>query len=283
MSRLLSKAKRAAEGQLFFSPAKVNVFLRVLGKRADGFHEISSLFQAIDLGDEITVIPSSFDQFSTSLSSLPMDESNLVVKALALFRKKTGNSQCFHIHLDKKIPLQAGLGGGSSNAATTLWALANSTGNNLSQEELLELSQELGSDVSFFFSSGVAHVSGRGERLEDLPYGNFLPSFFWIAKPSFGLATAAVYQAFTSSTTQNSSLFYNDLEEPAFSLEPSLKRLKKELLQMGFEQVVMSGSGSAFFCLGEVSSPTYEGVEFFKVHPLKRASTQWYKQRNAHA
>ncbi|MES2198630.1 MAG: hypothetical protein V4489_00475, partial [Chlamydiota bacterium] len=127
---MLGLDSKAAEFQQlsFLSPAKINVFFKVLRKREDGFHEISSLYQAITLFDTLQIRLSAKDEFTCSDPSLSLDHTNLVNKALNLFRKKTGSSDQFSIHLDKKIPMQAGLGGGSSNAATALWAFSKLLG-----------------------------------------------------------------------------------------------------------------------------------------------------------
>ncbi len=105
-----------------FSPAKVNLFLRVVSKRADGFHDLSSVFQTISLGDTLTFELCDHDVLTCSDAKLPVNDSNLIMKAVKLFRRNTGFQSGFKIHLNKKIPTESGLGGGSSNAATTLWA-----------------------------------------------------------------------------------------------------------------------------------------------------------------
>ena len=111
---------------LLSSPAKINLFFRVIGKRDDGYHEIESLYQAIDLCDQLTIehAEEERDSLSSSNSELPCDETNLILQAAHLFKKKTGISKHFHFDLKKVIPIQAGLGGGSSNAATTFWGLS---------------------------------------------------------------------------------------------------------------------------------------------------------------
>lgn len=137
-----------------FSPAKINLFLRVLGKRSDGYHEIASLFQAINLGDNLTFTLSEQDHLTCSDPHLPCDHTNLVIKAVHLFRKKTNLDTPVTIHLEKEIPSQAGLGGGSSNAATTLWALNALHNYPYTIGQLQIWSAEIGSDIPFFFLSG---------------------------------------------------------------------------------------------------------------------------------
>lgn len=268
----------------FFSPAKINLFFRVLYKRDDGFHEIASLYQAIDLGDHLHIRRALEDRFTCSDATLAMCDKNLVVKALYLFREITGILDPVNIHLDKKIPREAGLGGGSSNAATTLLALYELFELTPSMSDLRQHGATLGSDVPFFFSSGTSYCTGRGEKLEDVSLReSFYETSIWIAKPFLGLSTPEVYKACKPSSLlprdprtsldsflSSQPLFYNDLEEAAFSVCPQLKNFKNTLLACGFDQVVMSGSGSSFFCLGSAEPPVLENVAWYKVKPWRR-------------
>ncbi len=274
---------------LLFSPAKVNLFFRVLNKRADGYHEIASLYQAIDLGDTLEVSLSDKDELSCDHPSLPTDSTNLILKATRLFRQKTGLSLYAKIHLHKQIPLEAGLGGGSSNAATTLWALNLLAGSPASLDDLALWSGELGSDISFFFSTGTAYCTGRGEIFKTIPDFALLRKL-WIAKPSYGLSTPTVYKACTPSIfpsrdpeealsqhVQGQPYYFNDLEIPAFQLKPELATLKKDLLALGFSHVTMTGSGTAFFCLGAPTlQPQLPGIAFYETQPLSRKDHCWY-------
>ena len=157
----------------------------MLSKREDGYHEIASLVQAVSLFDEIQISLEERDAFFCEDSTIPRDESNLILKSLSLFRKKTGWKGACCIRLDKKIPVEARLGGGSGNAATTLWGLNQLTGMGIEERELASWVSEFSSDAPFFFSSGTAYSRGRGERLEDLPPLNL--EAFWIIKPKAGL------------------------------------------------------------------------------------------------
>lgn len=132
------------------SPAKVNLFLRIVGKRPDGYHELASLFQSISLYDLLHFTPSTQDVLTCTDPSLPIDKTNLIWKAVDLFRKKTNLHTFVKVHLEKNIPTQAGLGGGSSNAATTLWALNQLCGKPATDLQLSQWAGEIGSDVSFF-------------------------------------------------------------------------------------------------------------------------------------
>ena len=259
----------------FFSPAKVNLFFRVLRKRSDGYHEIASLYQAIDLGDWITFCPSDHDELTCSPPTLPCDETNLISKARALFRTHI-NLPPVHIHLEKQIPMQAGLGGGSSNAATTLWALNQLTNTPLSTEQLMTLGSFLGSDVPFFFSSGTAFCTGRGEIIA--PF-SLSPVQGMVEKPPYGLSTPEVYrnvrvdklpltdvEEVLRSFRDGHLHLFNDLEYSAFQLEPRLRAFKEELLSQ-FKTVSMTGSGTAFFCLSDQGT----------IRSIQRTASTWYQ------
>lgn len=272
-----------------FSPAKINLFLKVLGKRPDGYHELSSLFQTIDLGDFLTFSFHSEDSLTCTDPVIPIDESNLISKAIHLFRRKTGIQKKYKVHLEKNVPIQAGLGGGSSNAATTLWALNQLSGHPATTEDLQKWSAEIGSDIPFFFSEGTAYCTGRGEHVQSL-----LPQpsrSCWIIKPSIGLSTPEVYKRLSAAPLSEEVMrrddlkaffsepyFYvNDLEKPAFALCPPLSALKDSLKQQGFDVVMMTGSGSAFFCLGDGRQAVFgENLFACKAHFRNRKAGFWY-------
>lgn len=248
------------------SPAKLNLFFRVLRKRPDGYHDIASLFQAIDLSDRLFFSWAEKDTITCTDPSIPCDGSNLVTKALTLFRSRFPIAPV-KIHIEKKIPIQAGLGGGSSNAATTLKGLNDLLGRPASLQQLIEMGTPIGSDVAFFFSSGTAYCTGRGEILE--PFELPMPLTGWLAKPAYGLSTPLVYKNTRieelplrdpREALKNYPQFYNDLEISSFRLEPRLIALRNAL-QKSFNQVTMTGSGTAFFCLGGTPKPL-EGVTF---------------------
>jgi 4-diphosphocytidyl-2-C-methyl-D-erythritol kinase len=272
-----------------FSPAKINLFLRVVSKRPDGYHELSSVFQAISLGDTLSIELHDRDQLTCRDPLLPVDDSNLVLKAIRLFRRKTNTEVFFKVHLDKRIPTQAGLGGGSSNGATALWACNQLTGLNLPLSTLAEWGGEIGSDIPFFFSQGTAYCTGRGESVHHLP--PLAGRSLWIIKPPEGLSTPEVYGRLNLKNSIRDKLldndleeflsgcltFYNDLEPPAFELSPKLKELKKSLIEGGFETVLMTGSGSAFFCLGEGKLPADPKNGVFQAYFINRTLDQWYQ------
>ncbi len=250
-----SRELAGARSITLFSPAKINLFLRILGKRPDGYHELASLFQTINLGDTLTFTFSSTDQLTCTDPTLPCDGSNLVLKAVDLFRRKSGLRFSIQIDLDKKIPTQAGLGGGSSNAATTLWALNALHNFPYTDLELQSWSSEIGSDIPFFFSHGTAYCTGRGEIVRDLPPLPLMP--FSLIKPALGLSTPAIYkelkleECYAEDPEQLLASFYagnpkyiNDLEKPAFRLYSELQTIKIK------ENAFMTGSGSALIAMG---------------------------------
>ncbi|KAL5221720.1 hypothetical protein ABZP36_026433 [Zizania latifolia] len=290
-----------------FSPCKINVFLRITGKRPDGFHDLASLFHVISLGDTIKFSLSPIktkDRLSTNVSGVPVDESNLIIKALNLYRKKTGTDNFFWIHLDKKVPTGAGLGGGSSNAATALWAANQFSGCIASEKDLQEWSGEIGSDIPFFFSQGAAYCTGRGEIVEDIrnPLPANLPMV--LIKPPEACSTAEVYKRLrleqTSQTdplvllkeiTENGisqDACVNDLEPSAFQVLPSLKKLKKRIIAANrgdYNAVFMSGSGSTIVGIGAPDPPAfvyddddYKDVFVSEACFLTRNENEWYRE-----
>ncbi|MBF8262695.1 MAG: 4-diphosphocytidyl-2-C-methyl-D-erythritol kinase [Parachlamydiales bacterium] len=252
----------------YLSPAKLNLFFRVLNKRPDGYHSIASIYQAIDLADHITLSDAPSDRLTCTDPNLPCDASNLAYKALQLFRS---HYECpnVHIHLDKRIPMQSGLGGGSSNAATVLWALNQRAGRRASLGAIQSMGAQIGSDVAFFLSLGTAYCTGRGEILEPIRH-MFIEGC--LAKPSYGLSTPLVYretkigeldpvdpEQVLKSYQAGVPLYFNDLEKAAFRIEPRLVHFKEQLQKNGFRYVCMTGSGTAFFCLGGDSSTANGG------------------------
>lgn len=245
------------------SPAKLNLFLKVVRRREDGYHDLESLFQTISLFDTLSFELTEKDAFVCSMPEIS-HYSNLAWKAVELYRKETGFNERIHLSLDKEIPLQAGLGGGSSNAATALKGMNQLAGNRLSLTDLKELALQLGSDVPFFFTSGTAYCTGRGEVMEEL--SPLPPLNVTLIKPLQGLSTPAVFKqldlgGLPERNVQETLLnyrkgtfhFFNDLETPAFELMPELKTIKLTL-EKDFDSVTMSGSGSTLFCVGETAN-----------------------------
>jgi 4-diphosphocytidyl-2-C-methyl-D-erythritol kinase len=259
------------------SPAKLNLSLRVLSKRPDGFHEIETLMVKLPgLADEITILPADAFSFTCSDPSLPTDSSNLVVKAVEAIAEKSGQPQHFSIHLEKRIPHGAGLGGGSSNAATVLLALNSQLAEPLSPQELHELAAGIGSDVPFFLYAGAAWCKGRGEIIEAAPAPPPLPIVLF--KPGFSVSTADAYQGCLNAEplpgVRYDPYFHeglelvNDLEKPVFAKHRYLAELKDWLQnRRDTKTVLMSGSGSTMIAIlrprGRADNLIYTAHKYF--------------------
>jgi 4-diphosphocytidyl-2-C-methyl-D-erythritol kinase len=247
-----------------YAPAKINLSFEIKGRREDDFHEIETLMAPISLQDRLTIEVVGTQgsiEFSSDDPSLPKGEDNLVVRAARLFQKTATNDAGLRITLEKKIPHGAGLGGGSSDAASTLLGLNELLGARLEQKDLSALAAELGSDVPFFIARSTAMCRGRGE----LVHPTTLPMSFslLLLKPDFGVPTPWAYGRWKDSRElpgvnyapqQFAGMrFVNDLERPVFEKFVLLAHLKTWLRQQPEVAVaLMSGSGSTMFTvLGE--------------------------------
>ena len=241
------------------APAKLNLSLRVLGKREDGFHEIDTLMVKLPgLADEIEFRESEHFSFQCDDPGVPGDETNLVVKAVRAYEAATGISCNHSISLKKVVPHGAGLGGGSSDAATTLHGLNRLHGYALAVDPLRELAGKLGSDIPFFLASGAARCTGRGEKIEQLPSPAAMRVL--LLKPSFAVTTPDAYGRWKDSrelpgisyAAQDVSgvSLVNDLERPVFQKHQFLAELKHWLLdRRETSAALMSGSGSTVFAI----------------------------------
>ena len=246
------------------TPAKVNLVLEVLGKRDDGYHEISTVMQAVDLFDRLTVEVADTISLVTSDPALPTDGGNLVVRAARLLREEAGVTAGARIRLDKQIPIAAGLGGGSSDAAAALWALNRLWRLRWPTQRLRGLAERLGMDVPFFLGKGRALATGRGERLAPLPATGGLALV--LVNPNFPLSTRDVYQRVPTgwsaepagarrmaaalrsrSARQVAGALTNNLETVVEPMVPAIGRMKAALLAAGALGAVMSGSGPTVF------------------------------------
>ena len=244
------------------SLAKINLDLRVLHKRPDGFHELRTIFQTISLADTIEV---EFERGRTriELKSNVDIPGNLIVKAADLVLRSLRAKGQLRIRLTKRIPMGGGLGGGSSNAASVLLALPRLLKKKISIEKLLDLARELGSDVPFFLLGGTAVGLGRGTELYPLP--DVPPHPGLLITPDIHSSTALAYAAlnrkvlpeaspdminrFQALAWGTSAEFTNDFEMVVFSQHPQLKSMKGKLLRLGAWRAMMTGSGSALFGL----------------------------------
>ena len=255
------------------SSCKVNLLLNILGKRPDGFHELETIFQPLPLYDRLE-----FSQTASGISmtcseaTLPADSSNLVWRAAAAFLAQAAIHDGVHIHLEKKIPMAAGLGGGSGNAAATLLALNELFGGPLDPPTLQQLAAGLGSDVPFFLQTNPALGIGRGEVIEALdPFPVLSGACVLLIHPGFGVATAWAYknlslypQALNGERGKAARMIrllrdgrlaealqegYNSLEAPVLRKYPLLSLFQDFLRSEGAPLALMSGSGSTTFAI----------------------------------
>jgi 4-diphosphocytidyl-2-C-methyl-D-erythritol kinase len=256
------------------SPAKINLFLYVTGRRADGYHELFSLMAPLTLADRLEIIRSGNGiKAVCSHPDVPEDDRNLACRAAALFRsamiEKKGDPVFDHltIHIEKKIPVCGGLGGGSSNAACVLLALNESSETPFSTDEMMHLGLTLGADVPFFIFGAPAFASGVGEKLvpcRQMPHLSVIivnpgvpaSTVEVFRKLEFGLTFAPSYIIKPSSNAlpfgnklDGREILHNDLEGPACSLYPEIGTAKKEMALLLQRNVYMSGSGSSLFAL----------------------------------
>lgn len=248
------------------APAKINLFLEVKNRRPDGYHNLESVMHTVSLYDEITLAPQrSGLTLVCSRKDLPTDERNLAMKAAVALKKKLGVSAGARITLKKRIPLGAGLGGGSSDAAAVLKGLLALWKKELPPRELNSLAASIGADVPFFLTGGTAIARGIGDRIT--PLRNVQPALFLLIYPGFGVSTPWVYkhlsfpltrkQKITRMKAQLASGFpprmwgrhlFNRLEEVVFPQYPGIRHVKDLLHDLGCHSL-MSGSGSTIFGL----------------------------------
>ena len=241
--------------------AKINLDLRILGRRPDGYHEIRTILQTIDWYDEIRIEPADTFQFVSLGRPLEYANgaSNLVVRAVREFERATGRTVHAHIELVKNIPAGAGLGGGSADAAVTLMGLQQMYGEVLSPAELLKCLRSLGSDVPFFAIGGKAMGTGRGDEV--FPQEDEVGYWLVVVHPAVHISTAEAYSWLTVSAESNTIKgFYNpsgpgrgvdmpgnDFESAVFERHPVLRDVQSTLLREGARHALLSGSGSALF------------------------------------
>jgi 4-diphosphocytidyl-2-C-methyl-D-erythritol kinase len=242
------------------SPAKINLRLEILKKRKDGYHELRTVFQKIDLHD--TIHFSLKEEMGISIVTdhpdLPVGKSNLVYRAAQSILERSDYRGGVHIEIEKRIPLGAGLGGGSSNAAATLKALNQLLKVDLSQKDLIKMGLRIGADVPFFFLEGAAIGSGIGERLKEIE----LPDLWYVLiYPNFQVSTRWAYQNFVLTkrrfhinlqrflrTSEGiPHILQNDLEEVVSRHHPQIAIMKKLLLDTGALGALMTGSGPTVF------------------------------------
>jgi 4-diphosphocytidyl-2-C-methyl-D-erythritol kinase len=260
--------------------AKINLDLRVLGTRADGYHELRTVFQAIALHDVITIVPRQGPfAIECSTAGVPLDRSNLIWKAAqALWRaaRRPGDVRDLVVQLEKKIPLRSGLGGGSGNAAATLIALARVWRLDVRPSQLTDVAATLGADVPFFLAGGTALGLGRGEEI--YPLADMPRHWIVLLVPGFGVSTVDAYNWYDSERDvdrgvvrepqhvpgpwpSRAAQMINDLEPPIARRHPEIDQMKAALRRAGALAAAMSGSGSAVFGLFQRSSEARAAVQ----------------------
>lgn len=275
-----------SDARIWSAPAKVNLGLRVVGRRPDGYHLLESRFAPLDLADrlriEISPAPAAEVRIEVTghAVGVPAGADNLVVRAARAYLKTAGLGALVEIELEKLVPVGAGLGGGSSDAATVLLALSEHFANAIARPDLAALALSLGADVPFFLDPRPAWVTGVGEEIE--PFDMPLPPLdLVLATPSPGLPTAEVFRAWDATLTPSGAsrrmpplrgspgrnliaaledegpllveLLTNDLEPVATQLRPAIQRIRGELERLGARVVAMSGSGPTVFGLFRTS------------------------------
>lgn len=271
LKEVVTKASSAPSELAILAPAKVNLILRILDRRSDGYHNLWSIMQAVALQDEmrIRLRPGHGGlQLRCDLSELPTDRTNLVHRAASAVMARAGYSQGIEIDLRKRIPMGAGLGGGSSDAAATIIGLNRLLQLNWSATEMTEIGQSLGSDVPFFLYGPTAIVSGRGETVRPLA----IEGTRWavLVNPGFPVETKWAYHELASTRVgvrplarflqkidhqqrvtwkELSAAAENDFESPVFAAHERLREIKQALLDQGADMALLSGSGATVFGL----------------------------------
>jgi 4-diphosphocytidyl-2-C-methyl-D-erythritol kinase len=244
---------------ILFPPAKINLGLHVTEKRADGYHIIDTVMVQLPLVDVLEIL--STDSFLFTTGGLQIEgapDDNLCVKAYKLLHRQFAIPPV-HIHLHKRIPMGAGLGGGSADAAYTLMGLNALFELNLSRQELEDFAAELGSDCPFFITQDAKHCTGRGEIMRDIPL-TLVGKYIKLLSPSIHSSTQEAYAGITPKATARSTeelvnlpiaewrdVLKNDFETSLFTIHPALNILKQSLYTEGAIYAAMSGSGSCLF------------------------------------
>ena len=281
--RVTEALQTAPEGLTLASPAKVNLMLSVHGRRADGFHALTSLVVGLDFGDRLSVRPAAAEVLRCTDPAVPLGADNLILKAAALFRARLGRETYFAFDLDKRIPLGAGLGGGSGNAAVALCAMNTLLGRPFTLAELRMLAAEVGSDCAFFITAQPALMRGRGEIIEPLDAtaaGRLRGERLLLFRPAYGVATAWAYARLAAGAPRSyetegaaqarlarfqqsgncRDLLYNSFEAPVAGKYVGIATLLAQLRAAGVD-CLMSGSGSCCFAWLQPGGPSAQQVQ----------------------
>jgi 4-diphosphocytidyl-2-C-methyl-D-erythritol kinase len=269
--------------------AKINLSLRILGRRADGYHEVRTVLQTISLQDQVsfTLLDSPVVELTCNDAEIPVGSENLIVRTAEALRRQYVVGKGASIHLEKRIPVKGGLGGGSSNAAMALLGLSHLWKLSISRRELVEIGSRLGADVPFFFTGGRALASGTGTTISPLLDAD--PNYLIVVTPNVTISTARAYEALKApalTTSIEDSILSisqaqadlelshlcsprNDFEEVIFKLEPEIERAQEALREVGAASSLLAGSGSSVFGIFESEEKQKRAVKDLK------AETGW--------
>lgn len=262
--------------------AKINLALDVVSERDDGYHELKMIMAPITLHDLITIEVTDKPGIilTTNSSRVPTDERNIMYKVAQAVMEKYKITKGIKMHCMKHIPSQAGLAGGSADGAAVIKAMNRLFKLHMSYEDMVELTKDIGSDIPFCIYNRLAVVSGKGEQFEFI-HSSFNTNFL-LVKPSRGVSTKRSFNALDMSTALNPDIYKmkaalihedyqgvvdtlgNTLEEPSIDFVPEIATIKKEMLELGFDGALMSGSGSCVFGMTNDEEILHKGYEYFK-------------------
>lgn len=245
--------------------AKINWFLKILGKREDNFHELCTAFQTISLADNLTFKQNDELELTCSDPTIPTNDENLIIRAALMLQNKFSIKNGAKIFLEKNIPSPGGLGGGSSDCAVALLGLLKLWGLKIKKDELVEIGQNLGSDVPFFFFGGTALGTGKGTEINEIKDAD--QHLMILVNPNIRISTPFAFAKINSPRLTNfdsksilkicsdeTNKFFseqfvpeNDFEKVIFEIEPEIKRVKETLIANGAVNALMSGSGASVF------------------------------------
>ncbi len=263
------------------SPAKINLALEVIDKRADGYHNIETIFQEISLKDRIYISESNSFELTCNNKLVPSERDNIIYTAWELLKlhKKDGNTGV-RVHLEKNIPIAAGLAGGSSNAAAMLKGLNEFWNLGLSIIDLIEIGKKIGADVPYFIYGGTAYGTGRGDDLKAL--SSFVGRHLLLVNTGYGVSTKYIYENLNFDLTPKFNfqpliqainngddksvypLLANRLESVTIKLKPDIQQIKDDMMELGAEVSLMCGSGPTVFGIFDDEAALEKAFIFFK-------------------
>ncbi len=260
--------------------AKINLGLDVVSRREDGYHELNMIMVPIDFYDLCEVNLSETMSFHSNVSYLPTDDKNTMLKAVNVMREHFGFSENFEITLMKHIPSQAGLAGGSSDAAAVMHMVKELLNLQTDDETMIQLAKKVGADVPFCYMEQPAQVSGIGEKMDFFEMNSDF--YLFLAKPYRGVSTKKAFESLNFETLRHPDIsairdalekgnYYqmigalgNSLEQTAFDLVPQIREIKHELEDFGFDGALMSGSGSTVFAITKDKDLLYRACDYFR-------------------